>query len=584
MFNSFIRRNEENKENKDKSKILEMKKVMSEVLLLNQSLGFDTHEINFIISKNTKTIKKLVQIIDEISNAAQANSKSLQDGIKELEGFLDFVANMQDKARNVAENSQEGFLKIKDGNDKVVEVQSSLDNVTNEILKSAKEVETLSKLSKEIKTFFEFVKNIAKQTNLLALNASIEAARAGNAGRGFGVVADEIRKLAEESSIKAQEIQESATLIDEGVLNAYDISKTSADVLNLIKDEMESFKIAMDDLVDVFRNITEKNETLFDDSARQTKIANQLNDIFSLISKKTSATAQNTVEVLELTQEQKSQNEYLLSIVEKLVKNMYELQKKSVTFKSKEEIIFGINPALTPENIKSMYFPVIDHVCKAIGYKARVLITIDYNSLADCLKDGIIDIGWFSPLAYVNAKNKADIIPLVTPIVNNAPNYLGYLITSPETNIKTIKDVKGKSVAFVDPKSASGYAYPCMMLKEAGINPESDVDRSFLGTHSNVIDAVISGRYDVGATYSEAIDDAKERGLDVTKMKIIAKTDPIPKDCIAARTNISPELKQKLSNAFVNYRNNLQKSSNINGFTKANDSDYDIIREVIKKV
>lgn len=583
MFNSFIRRNEESN-SKDDSQILEMKKVMSEVLLLSQNLGFDTHEINFVTDRNANTIKKLVSIMDKISSHAQTNSENLQDGIKGLKNLSNFAGNMQSRARDVADCSQKGFSNVKKENDKLVEVQSLLENVTDEMLQSAKEVEALSRLSKELKDFFEFVNNIAKQTNLLALNASIEAARAGNVGRGFGVVAGEIRELAEKSSKKAHEIQDTAVSITDGVLKAYNISKSSVDVLELIKNKIGSSRIAMEDVVTIFKNITEKNESLSNESTRQTKIVEQLNDIFISIAKRTSSTAKSISEVLELTKEQRAQNEYLVGVSEKLVKSMYDLQKKSVTFKNTKEIIFGINPALTPSKIKSMYYPVIDYICRAIGYKARVLIAMDYDSLADCLKDEIVDIGWFSPLAYVNAKDKAEVMPLVTPIVNNSANYLGYLITTPKTNINTLEDIKGRSVAFVDPKSASGYAYPSIMLKEAGINTKLDIEKSFLGTHSNVIDAVLSNRYDVGATYSEAINDAKKRGLDIARIKIIAKTDPIPKDCIAARASISEELKQKLSNAFLEYRNNLQKDSNINGFTKANDSDYDIIRKVIKEV
>lgn len=564
--------------------ILERKKVMSELLLLSQELGFDTHEINFITNKNTKTIKQLVKIIDEISNDAQLNNESLQEGTIELKNFAEFARNLQKEAQNVVDNSQEGFLKIKEGNAKVLKVQQSLHNVTNEILKSAEEVGDISKLSNDIRDFFEFVKNIAKQTNLLALNASIEAARAGNAGRGFGVVADEIRKLAEESSVKAHEVQNSAKLINEGVLRAHNISKASARVLKLISDEIDAFKITMDELVDVFKNITEKNETFFNDSTHQAEIANQLKEIFLLISEKTSTTAKNTIEVLELIKEQKAQNEYLHNIAEKLAQNMYKLQKKSVVFKNEDEIIFGINPALTPKNIKSMYYPIIDHVCKTLGYKARVLITMDYNTLADCLKDGIIDVGWFSPLAYVNAKNKTDIEPLVTPVVNNSSSYFGYIITNSKSDINNLKDIEKRSMAFVDPKSASGYAYPCMMLKKAGVDLSS-VNKNFLGTHSNVIDAIISGDYDVGATYSEAIDDAKKRGVNIDKIKIIAKTDPIPKDCIAARCDLPEEKKRDLSKAFINYKNRGIHSikSNINGFVKAKDENYDVIREVAKQ-
>jgi len=70
------------------------------------------------------------------------------------------------------------------------------------------------------------------------------------------------------------------------------------------------------------------------------------------------------------------------------------------------------------------------------------------------------------------------------------------------------------------------------------------------------VEAVISGSIKVGATYSEAIEDAKNRGLDVDKILYLAQTDPIPKDCIAARPNLNKELCEKLKVSFLEYKNN----------------------------
>ncbi|WP_286680456.1 phosphate/phosphite/phosphonate ABC transporter substrate-binding protein [Tepidanaerobacter sp. EBM-49] len=251
--------------------------------------------------------------------------------------------------------------------------------------------------------------------------------------------------------------------------------------------------------------------------------------------------------------------------------------------KKENEIIFGINPALSPEIIKSLYLPVINMVCKNMNLIPHVLVATDYDALSNSLIDGIIDVGWFSPLAYVNAKSKGPIVPLVTPIVNGSPSYLGYIITTVDSGIKNLSDIKGQRMAFVDPKSASGYAYPRMLLKKAGIDPDRDLEEQLcLGTHSNVVEAVLSGSVKVGATYSEAIEEAKRQGLDITKLVYLAKTDPIPKDCIAARANMDQEILDKLKNAFINYRDNKKGSSIINGFVIADDKNYDIIREVAK--
>jgi phosphonate transport system substrate-binding protein len=286
-----------------------------------------------------------------------------------------------------------------------------------------------------------------------------------------------------------------------------------------------------------------------------------------------------------LIKEQEQNNRMLLDIAEKLVKNVYALQKTTLKFKKKDELIIGINPALSPDVIKAMYLPAINAVGETAGFNFRVMIAADYNALADCLIEGIVDVGWFSPLAYVNARYKADITPIATPVVNGTASYRGYIITVPGSGISFIKDLKGKKLAFVDPKSASGYAYPRMLLKKAGIDPDRDLlEKVFLGTHSRVVEAVLQGTVDAGATYSEALDDAKKRGLAVEKLKILAETDPIPKDCIAARPDIEKSVVDSLKSGFMAYRAKKEKmnggGSIINGFIPAMDENYDIVRAV----
>lgn len=560
---------------------------LSEILRLSEELGYDAHEIKWVVAQNSDTIRNLVKVIDTISCHSQEISANSASGSDQLNSLSLLAANLKETASYVANISKNYLNKVKEGSLAISDVETALEQVTSEIDKSSGEVEILLELTEKVKDFVDFIKHIAQQTNLLALNAAIEAARAGEAGRGFSVVAAEIRKLAERSKDKAHEIHETAERIDEGISKACQISKDGALSLKNLKSKMQLGKDVMDGAVAVFEDISQLNSKLLDSSEKQAKSTQYLANIFTSFSEKTASTADSTVKVAFLIKDQEKQNEQLLKIADNLVDKVYSLQKQSTSLKNKDEIIFGINPALSPEIIKSMYLPVINKVCKKIGLIPRVLVATNYDALSNSLIDGIVDIGWFSPLAYVNAKNKAAVIPLVTPIVNGAPNYLGFIITKRESGITDLKDVKGERMAFVDPKSASGYAYPRLLLKKAGINPEEDLkEQIFLGTHSNVVEAVISGSVKVGATYSEAIEDAKNRGLDVDKLIYLAETDPIPKDCIAARPHFDEKICQNLKDAFIEYKDigvqNKRQGSTINGFVAAIDENYDIIREVIR--
>ncbi|MCG1012456.1 phosphate/phosphite/phosphonate ABC transporter substrate-binding protein [Tepidanaerobacter sp. GT38] len=558
-----------------------------EILRLSEELGYTAHEIRWVVAQNSNTIRDLVKVIETISCHSQEISANSISGSQQLSGLSHLAANLKETVSSVA-NMSKGYLnKVKEGSLAISDVEAALEQVSSEMDKTSSKVEIILELTKKVKEFVDFIKHIAQQTNLLALNAAIEAARAGEAGRGFSVVASEIRKLAELSKDKAYEIHETAEDIDDGISEACQIFKDSGISLKNLKAKMQFGKDVMNGAVTIFEDISQLNSKLLDSSEEQAKTTQYLADIFTSFSEKTASTADSTVKVTFLIKDQEKQNEQLLEIADNLVEKVYSLQKQTTSLKEKDEIIFGINPALSPEIIKSLYLPVINSVCNSVGLIPRVLVAADYDALANGLLDGIVDVGWFSPFAYVNAKNKAAVIPLVTPIVNGAPSYLGFIITNKDSGITDLKDVKGERMAFVDPKSASGYAYPRLLLKKAGINPERDLkEQIFLGTHSNVVEAVISGAVKVGATYSEAIDDAKNRGLDVGKLVFLAQTDPIPKDCIAARPDFDMEMYEKLKNAFLEYKDNgaskKHQGSIINGFIEAKDENYDIIREVVR--
>src|SRR3989442_7368914 len=153
------------------------------------------------------------------------------------------------------------------------------------------------------------------------------------------------------------------------------------------------------------------------------------------------------------------------------------------------ELKFGFTPVLSEPEMRAEFEPLMTYLSDALGEKVTLYIAKDYGDLRTQMENGSVDIGSFSPFAYVDAAKGGKIRIIAQSIIEGSATYRGLIVTRKDSGLKTIADLKGKRFAFVDPKSASGYVYPRAMLIEKGINPETFFKETiFAGSHEKVID------------------------------------------------------------------------------------------------
>jgi phosphonate transport system substrate-binding protein len=249
----------------------------------------------------------------------------------------------------------------------------------------------------------------------------------------------------------------------------------------------------------------------------------------------------------------------------------------------------GMNAHLTKTNDPASYEGLSRYLRSKLGVSIEIVIAKDYEDLASKVIAHEVDIADLTPFNYVKVKQLDPKVRLLArQIATGASTFSAYFIARTESNISTLFDLKGKTLALVDQRSASGYLLPVGSLLAAGIDPKKELKSfEFLGTHEGVIEAVRSKRFDAGAVWSGAFEIESIQGLEV-----FYKTERIPYDGYVARGDLSDSLCKSFQEALFSLSTSTEEGrailtplpSHLNGFVSADDKDYDGIRAVQAKV
>ncbi|MFQ5672305.1 MAG: phosphate/phosphite/phosphonate ABC transporter substrate-binding protein [Nitrospinales bacterium] len=187
------------------------------------------------------------------------------------------------------------------------------------------------------------------------------------------------------------------------------------------------------------------------------------------------------------------------------------------------------------------------------GLHFKTAVATSYAAAVEAMGAGKVDIGWLATFSYVLAREKYDVDLLLIVSRFGSPFYRGQIVVNAKSNIHSLKELRGKTFAFVDPVSTSGHIFPKTLIASRGYDPRTFFSKSvFAGSHNAVILSVMKSEVDAGATYDDARSAIAGNFPQVfEKVKVIAYTQEIPNDTVCARKGLDSAIRQKVKKGLI---------------------------------
>jgi phosphonate transport system substrate-binding protein len=251
--------------------------------------------------------------------------------------------------------------------------------------------------------------------------------------------------------------------------------------------------------------------------------------------------------------------------------------------------------AITPSNIPTELFKggevFAAELAKTVGIPIKVYMPTDYLGVVEALRNRTADMAFVHPAGYVFANREAKAQIVAVDVWHGKTSYTSRFYVRKDSGITSLEGLRGKTIAFVDPGSTSGYVYPMVMLIKKGLVTNRDPktffkDAMFAGTHEAALLALLNGSVDAVASFDLAPQQYLKEKEKVERLSYVAETEPIPEAGMCVRDGLDPSLVKKLTESLMafnapEYRPVLKNFYGIDGFAPAKDSDYNPVREAI---
>ena len=229
---------------------------------------------------------------------------------------------------------------------------------------------------------------------------------------------------------------------------------------------------------------------------------------------------------------------------------------------------------------------------RLVGRPVRVTVASDYAAVIEALRNRTADLAFVHPVGYVLANREAKAMIVAKNVWHGKSTFTSRIFVRRDAGHRQLEDLRGKTMAFVDPASSSGYTYPMVLLIQRGLVRNRDPktffrEVVFAGSHDAAMRALVNGHVDAIASFDLAPQQYLKDPAERERVVFIAETPAIPEAGIAARDGLDPAMFAKVRAALLQirapaYAALLKRLYEIDGFDTAEDREYDPVRAAIE--
>jgi len=251
-------------------------RLLSALAEMQNSLRKTIEQISNSATQLASASEELSAVTEEASHGLQQQNNEIEQAATAVNEMTAAVEEVARNAVSTSEASNQSNQAAREGRDRVVETVDAIQTMTHDVQTTSVMIEGLANQGREIGKVLDVIRAIAEQTNLLALNAAIEAARAGEAGRGFAVVADEVRALAHRTAQSTQEIEKMVAGIQSGTGEAVQSMQQSNQRTHSTLELARAAGIALEQISESINLINERNLVIASASEEQAQVSREV--------------------------------------------------------------------------------------------------------------------------------------------------------------------------------------------------------------------------------------------------------------------------------------------------------------------